>query len=529
MVNRPFITLDNIAVRLRDRLYLQNTCWQMNTNEHWAILGPNGSGKTTFVKALFGGIPVVRGKVILHFAAKGKDNPAAAAQSIGYVSSELHREIVEREKLRDRCRDFSGKIEEVTTVKNVILDKVDRGGADSSDYAKRLQMTAHRIGIAGLLKRDVKSLSTGEISKVLIAKALIRNPQLLILDEPFEGLNQRTRASLAAMIDGLMQNNLRVILITHRFEEIVPNITHVLFLKHGHIHLSGKKKEALTPETIQAVYESEPEPIANPGAESLPAPALSARRLWLKGIDPRASARANLIEMCDVNVRFGDLRALHNFNWVMQPNENWALCGPDGAGKTTVLKLILGDNLQAYANEIYLFGRRKGSGESIWDIKKQIGFISSELQTRHPKDCRAFDIVCSGFFDTVGLYQRCDSQQIDLVGEWMHILGIATLSDVNFGRLSQGQRQLILIARAMVKSPTLLILDEPCDGLDIVNRQKILKVIELIGRQTDTNLIYVPHSEEELLPCITHVLNMDHGKVLQRGRRGDAGGSRNFS
>ena len=505
METEPFITLDNTTVRLRDRLYLQDTSWQINSNEHWAILGPNGSGKTTFAKSLFGAVPVVRGNIIFNFSNEDRRNPATMTNAIGYVSPELHRDIIERENLEDSFREFSGKINEITTVKQILLNKRVEP-ADGAQDKKRLDAVAKKIGIEALLERDIRSLSTGEMNTALIAKALIERPQLLILDEPFDGLDAPSRNALAKIINDLMGGNMHVILITHRFAEIVPNITHVLLLKYGKIFMGGKKEDVFTGENINRVYEIENRPMQD-------YPQKIGRSITAAEKKGAQSARV-LIEMKNVVVKYGRQRILDKFNWLVKEGENWAILGPKGAGKSTVLTLILGDNLQAYANEIYLFGKRRGSGESIWDIKKQIGFISSDLQIRQHRNINAFDVICSGFFDSNGLYKKCSSEEFSIAGEWTHFLGVDELADQKFGRLSHGQRQLILIARAMVKSPEILILDEPLQGLDIKNRTKILDVFEYIGSQTRTNLIYVPNQDEETLNCMTHVLDMAGGRAM---------------
>jgi molybdate transport system ATP-binding protein len=514
MKPKPLITLDNITVRLQDRPYLQNTSWQINSNEHWAILGPNGSGKTTLAKSLFGEIPIVRGHIVFHLAKEVKKSRSAIANAIGYVSPELHRDIIEHENLKDDFREFSGQIHEFTRVKDLILNRLDNEST-AAQYMKALARVAAQMGIEALLERDIKSLPTGEMNTVLIAKAMIKSPSLLILDEPFDGLDKQSRISLANTINDLMRDNIQVILITHRFEEITPNITHVLLLKYGKIFMSGKKDEVFTPENINRVYEIDKRPIQ--GFPQKLGPALTAA-VKVKRHQPTRNdtvgAAGILIEMRDVTVKYNQTRVLDKFNWIVTEGENWTIQGPRGSGKSTVLTLILGDNLQAYANEIYLFGKKRGSGESIWDIKKQIGCISSDLQIRQHKNISAFDVVCSGFFDSNGLYRKCSSEELSIAREWSQFLNVSELADQKFGRLSHGQRQLILIARAMVKAPKILILDEPFQGLDIKNRSKIMDVLEYIGSHTPTNLIYIPNQEEEVLNCITHVLEMDRGKVV---------------
>jgi molybdate transport system ATP-binding protein len=226
--------------------------------------------------------------------------------------------------------------------------------------------------------------------------------------------------------------------------------------------------------------------------------------------------------MKNVTIKYEDTTVLDNISWTMRSGQNWVILGPNGCGKTTLLNLITGDNPQAYANEIYLFGKRRGCGESIWDIKRRTGMISSELQIRYRKPITAFEVVVSGFFDSVGLYRDYTLVQKQTAEQWMEVLGIADKSDRVFNRLSYGEQRMLLLARAMVKIPQIIILDEPCQGLDPTNRQRILDAIELIGCQRKTNIIYVTHYPREIPRCMTHLLQFEKaqtGRYRPRSRR----------
>jgi molybdate transport system ATP-binding protein len=511
MKNEPIITLDAITVRLRDKVYLQNTSWQIKSNENWAIIGPNGAGKTTLAKSLFGGVPVVGGRISHHY---DTPNSESIYHSIGYVSPELQRGIMEKENLQLDSRDFSGNIDEVTTVENIILGRAYHQESDSNDYSHRLGTVANKLRIESILGRNILSLSSGEMTKTLIARALLKNPRLLILDEPYDGLDYQSRRSLKTLLESLIDDHILIVLITHRFEEIMANISHVLLLKNGAVYQRGRREDMLTKEMLDGLYRQDSSMPDRP--HHLPVP--SGIR---KHIRPDHSARDEeapgdaLIRMKNTTVKYHKVTVLDKVNWTVKQGDNWMILGPNGAGKTTLLKLVLGENQQAYANDIYLFGKKKGSGESVWEIKKNIGFISSELQARYPTHLSAFDVVCSGFFDSIGLYRLCSNEQKDTARAWIDTLEIAYLAGQKFGQLSHGQCQLVLIARAMVKSPVLLMLDEPCDGLDIANRDRLLQLLGVIAERTDTNLIYVTHHKAEIIPCITHVLSLDRGKIAR--------------
>jgi molybdate transport system ATP-binding protein len=519
--SNPFITLDHTTIRLRDRLILQNSSWQIKSDQHWAILGPNGSGKSTLVRSLWGGVPLQNGRILFHFANHGMEaHPASQKEAIGYVSFEMHQSLMEHEELQEDLRAYAGKRDEVTTAQEVIFSGISANReVTPTDEAKLLDVAA-LLGIRHLLQRSVTSLSTGEMRKTLIARALMKSPKLLILDEPFDGLDERSRSVLAESINQLMTGFLRVVLVAHRIEEVVSNITHVLFVKSGRLFMQGPKHDMLTSENMSQVYECPLHVERSDGkyqlsygtekSQTIDA-ALLCRNL------PRDVPEI-LIEMRNTTVKYDDTVVLDKLNWSMKRGENWAILGPNGSGKSTLLRLILGDNLQGYANQILLFGRQKGTGETLWEIKKQMGVVSSELQVQYRKKMSAYDVIASGFYDSIGLYQYPTPEQKVVVDGWIDLLGIEDISKELYHQLSYGQKRMILLARAMVKSPALLIMDEPCHGLDIPNRRRILKIIEMIG-QTQTNLLYVTNHKSEILSCITHVMRLQKGKVVGQGKK----------
>ncbi|MBW1918765.1 MAG: ATP-binding cassette domain-containing protein [Deltaproteobacteria bacterium] len=508
------VTLDNVSIRLKGKVFLKDISWQIKEGENWAILGPNGSGKSTLARALTGTLPVVKGKLVHHFLDKEPNTTSAGVEHyFGYVSLEFQRELMEAERFREECRDFSGRIDEITPVRS-ILESGMSGVGNEGEKRQILEQLAKKLEIKHLLNRSITRISTGEMRKAIIARALMKNPKLLILDEPFDGLDQSSHASLAKMINELMSNHSQVVLITHRFEEMLDGVSHVLYLRNGRIGASGKKEEIFTPGNARKFYS-----FREKGANAV-SPAPDEIYPGAKG-EHSISAGAGdrpVIEIKKATVKYGSRIVLDNLDWTVRPGEKWAVLGPNGCGKSTILKLVTGENLQSYANDVFLFGKKRGSGESIWDVKRRMGVFSSELQSDYPKSVKALDVVCSGFFDSLGLYRNSDRRQRQTALKWMKKLDIEALAEETFEMLSFGQRQMVLIARAMVKSPELLILDEPCEGLDIANRYKLLKVIDGYGMDEDASLIYVTHHQEDIPSSITHMLKFSDEKFISSKR-----------
>jgi molybdate transport system ATP-binding protein len=330
-----------------------------------------------------------------------------------------------------------------------------------------------------------------------MAREILKSPRLLILDEPFEGLDTQGRRRIKALIRATIEGQIPVILVTHRLAEIPSAVSHILAVKNGRIVYQGRRPATLNRQDLERLYA--------PGKRrEIALPVCPQPRVC----GHRAAGRV-LIDMQQVTVRYGNVTVLDNLNWTVRTGENWAIVGPNGSGKTTLLSLVAGDNLQAYANSIELFGRRRGSGETIWDIKQQLGLVSSEFQIRYRKPLRAFEVVVSGFFDSVGLYRQASCRQCRIAFAWMKQLGCADRAKRFFQNLSQGEQRLVLLARAMVKSPLMLILDEPCQGLDRFARSRLLDLLDRMGRESETCLLYVTHYPAEIPACTTHVLRFE--------------------
>lgn len=480
-MEKPWVCLEQATVMLRGKKILPNTSWNLHADQNWAIIGPNGSGKSSLCRVILGELPVCQGRL--------RKAPALYLQNaIAYVSFGIQQKLLLKEDREDAARAYRGTVHEMTTIRELLLS-VQCETLQGSDFEKIVR----QLQIQPLLDRGLRALSNGEMRRVMLARGLLKAPRLLILDEPFDGLDAPSRLALAEIIDSLMAGGLKVLLVTHRLEEITANITHVLCLKDCKVFAQGNKSQMLASDSIQRLYEvSSWKPEHKPPLKE-PAP-------------PTAEP---LIEMRNVRVKYGEKIVLNQLNWTVKRGENWAIVGPNGAGKSTLLRLISADNLQAYANEIYLFGKKRGTGESIWEIKKKIGLVSAEFQLRYHSAISARQVILSGFFDSIGLYQRGSDDQQSKVEEWIEVLGLEEQAQSPFNLLSQGQQRVVLLARAMVKSPRLLILDEPCQGLDAAYRKRVLELVDFIGQHTDSQLLYVTHHLEEQPACIHHVLRFE--------------------
>lgn len=432
--------------------------------EHLAILGANGVGKSLLVDTLLGKYPLKEGRVEYDFS------PAPSSlvyENIKYITfRDSYGEADGSYYYQQRWN--SGDQEEVPAARAMLGEVKDEA---------LLRNLLHLFNLEGVIDKKVILLSSGELRKFQLIKALLATPRVLIIDNPFIGLDAATRELLHYLLEELSSlEHLQVILIVSRKSDIPGFITRVVSLPV----LNGSGGEDV--EKIQQRIASLPSSAAENDGEEM-------------------------VRLNNVSIRYEERTILKNLDWVVRRGEKWALSGANGSGKSTLLSLLCADNPQSYACDISLFGRKRGTGESIWEIKKKIGYVSPEMHRAYMKNIPAIEIVASGLHDSIGLYKRPRPEQMQTCEFWMDIFGVAKLKDTPFLQISSGEQRLVLLARAFVKDPELLILDEPLHGLDSANRLRVKRIIEAFCSRADKTMIMVTHYREELPEVITdHLL-----------------------
>ncbi|MFL4291934.1 molybdate ABC transporter ATP-binding protein ModF [Enterobacter asburiae] len=475
--------------RLSDTRTLTIADLTIRAGESWAFVGTNGSGKSALARALAGELPLLKGECQGDFT------------RLTRLSFEQLQKLVSDEWQRNNTDLLSpGEEDTGRTTAEIIQDEV-------KDPA-RCQRLAEQFGITALLNRRFKYLSTGETRKTLLCQALMSEPELLILDEPFDGLDVQSRAQLAALLESLNQQGYTLVLVLNRFDEIPDFIQHAGVLADCNLTETGEKTALLKQALIAQLAHSE-----QLDGITLPEPDAPSARHALDPHQPRIVLREGMVS-------YDDRPILNRLSWTVNPGEHWQIVGPNGAGKSTLLSLVTGDHPQGYSNDLTLFGRRRGSGETIWDIKKHIGYVSSSLHLDYRVSTTVRNVILSGYFDSIGIYQAVSDKQHKLAQQWLDILGMDTrIADAPFHSLSWGQQRLALIVRALVKHPTLLILDEPLQGLDPLNRQLIRRFVDVLISEGETQLLFVSHHAEDAPACITHRLEFvpdgEHYRYLQ--------------
>ena len=465
--------------------------------ETWAVVGPNGSGKSVLLRLLDGSLFDPRMKISYGFRGRRGGEPC---ERVEIVSLQRQQEVLASFDAYAQMRWNSSDNEATPTlldwldqdaIEGVLpYEVVHRAPSAVAAFARRRGQTLQALGLAPLAKSNLPSLSNGEMRRAFLAYALLREPAVLALDSPFTGLDAPSLRIVSDLLARLArEGRTRIILATATVAEIPPFATHVLELgADGGIVRQGPVDRAARRASSRG------KPFYRSGA----------RTFRIEHDEPPDTSAKPLVELRDVCVRYGEETIFEHLSWTIRKGEKWLLAGPNGSGKTTLLALMQGDHLQAYSNDIRVFGRRRGTGDSIWDIKRKVGSVSPELHATVDGRQTLLQVVLSGFEDAP--YDRSSGgrRQLAAAKKALADVGLADRMETPFGAVSSGQQRLALLARAVVKKPPFLLFDEPCQNLDDANVARFLDATDRLCSDPATTLVYVTHRADCVPSCLRH-------------------------
>jgi molybdate transport system ATP-binding protein len=466
--------LERVSVRLNKQLIIKDLSWSISSDQAWAILGTNACGKSTLGRLIAGEHSEFTGAFESPF------------EQVIWLSLESQQELYERELYRDDT-DFMDQLDEGTPVK-ALLEEITPWDEHSASISQRLKLEH-------LLNRGYRSLSTGEGRRVMLARALLAKPDYLILDEPFEGLDAASREDLHKVIDALIADGQGLLMLVNQQADLADNVTHLALMDKGEFLFSGERPQDLGTQW-QHLLTLKSQNITLPERQS---------DFQL----PNWPDNSPLVQLTDGFVQYDETFQFQQLNWSLMPGQHTHIAGPNGCGKSTLLGLITGDHPQCYRNDLKVLGFKRGQGESIWQIKKHLGYVSGSLHRDYRVSGNVLTAVVSGLTDSIGVYQAIGETEKRLALSWLTLIGLHDKWNLPFKQLSMGEQRLVLIARSLIKQPPLLILDEPTQGLDDFNRFYVLSIVEKILAAGPTTLLFVSHRQDEVMSCIKNRLTFN--------------------
>ncbi|TDS10336.1 ATP-binding cassette domain-containing protein [Sphingobacterium paludis] len=478
-MSNPVVHIVNLNLQYAGTPVLCNLNWRIYPGEHWVIAGKSGSGKSSLAKAMVKQ-EKASGEVIFTF---DPDNPMPAQAF--YVANWYQFANLEGDRNFYYQQRYNKQQQNDTLT--VYADLIHFGKKYQLNF-QDAEPILQALGFENCRETQLIELSSGEHKKLQLVQALWLRPQLLILDEPYTGLDKRSRKNLNSILDGMANVGTTLVLISN--DRNIPDaVNRYAQIEDGQLHPVSDLDEIKQDEERQ----QKPFPYF---LQKAPA------------VD-----NDTMIELRNVSVRYGEKQVLKNISWRVQAGEKWLLQGPNGSGKSTLLSLLNGDHPQAYTSAIFLFGNKRGSGESIWDIKQKIGIISPELHWYFDKNATVWHAIASGFYDSIGWFLQVKYEEKKQIEQLLDFFDLLEDKDKLLHTLPLGKQRLALLARTIIKNPQLLILDEPCQGLDRSQTAHFNAVLDELSGYGKT-LIYVGHYESQLPACLDNRLVLEKGEVV---------------
>ncbi|REG82778.1 ATP-binding cassette domain-containing protein [Algoriphagus antarcticus] len=485
------LSIQEATILFKAQLAFQNLNFTWDSGQNWALIGSSGWELTAFIESIRGNTLMSKGEISRPFADAYSAEKSQSKEihsfrdMIAYVSQKYEfRNKSHQQNFYFQQRFNSSESEEAATVREYLNEvELKIAGPWTLDSVSNLLRLEH------LQDKAIIKLSNGETRRLALGLGLMRQPKIYLMDQPMTGLDVKSRAEFGEVLKAIIAAGVHVLISTSA-NEIPEGITHIASLDKSGIQKIWTK----------AKYHRlgvQPESTASWNWEELDA------------LLPKAmSKRQSIIKLENVTIKYGEKTILNQLNWEVKPGERWLLKGPNGSGKSTLLSLLIGENPQAYSQSFWLFDRKRGTGESIWDVKRPTGFVAPELSRYFSYNQTCRKVILSGLFDTMGLFRKVTTEHEELGLRWMKLFNLESLANLPISRLSLENQRWTLLARALIKQPELLILDEASQGMDEFQRRLFRDTVQQICELSSMTLVYVSHYAEDIPEAVGEVMEL---------------------
>ncbi|SFU15882.1 molybdate transport system ATP-binding protein [Algoriphagus locisalis] len=488
---QSLINISSAKVVTKGKQVFESLNFNWEKSQNWAIIGTSGADMTAFIETIRGNSVIPTGEIVRPFAKgyTGEKTSSGEINSfrdlIAYVSQRYEiRNKSNQQNFYFQQRFNSSESNDTATVREYLLEVNPKVSGPWT-----LKNVSELLHLEHLLDKSVLLLSNGETRRLALGLGLMRQPRIYLMDQPMTGLDVKSRAEFGEILKVVISKGVQVLLTTSA-NEIPEGITHVAKLSGKGIekswevadfHLTAKHEQKLS-------YDWE---------------------LLDSLLPKRPNENDEVIRLENLSIKYGEKQILKNLNWEVGSGERWLLKGANGSGKSTLISLLIGENPQAYSQNLWLFGRKRGTGESIWDVKRPTGFVAPELSRFFPANQTCRKVILSGLFDTMGLFKKVSAEQENLAREWMTLFHLEAVENIPINRLSLENQRWTLLARALIKQPKLLILDEASQGMDEFQRRLFKETVQQICERSAITLVYVSHYAEDVPEAVGKVMELD--------------------